>query len=239
MTTKPWIRSTIELAAASAGVAAGAYAAYAAVSWYRYGRVAKTDDHQPDEWLDRFMPAYDVVERHHIRVAAPAAVTLAAAREQDLMRAPLVHAIFKARELVLRATPDQRPQPRGLLAATLALGWGVLAEVPDREIVVGAVTKPWEAERHVPGAAGRRVRGLLAAWLRQDRMDAAGRSDRRRHVGLPYRNPCRCHGCDRPRSLPSLLGVRLPGDRDDSPALSAAAQARRRTARWSRASSGG
>lgn len=144
MTTKPWIRSTIELAAASAGVAAGAYAAYAAASWYRYGRVAKTDDHQPDEWLDRFMPAYDVVERHHIRVAAPAAVTFAAAREQDLMRAPLVHAIFKARELVLRATPDQRPQPRGLLAAMLALGWGVLAEVPDREIVVGAVTKPWE-----------------------------------------------------------------------------------------------
>ena len=27
----------------------------------------------------------------------------------------------------------------------LALGWGVLAEVPDREVVVGAVTKPWEA----------------------------------------------------------------------------------------------
>jgi hypothetical protein len=26
-----------------------------------------------------------------------------------------------------------------------ALGWGVLAEVPGREVVVGAVTKPWEA----------------------------------------------------------------------------------------------
>ena len=26
-----------------------------------------------------------------------------------------------------------------------AIGWGVLAEIPDREIVVGAVTKPWEA----------------------------------------------------------------------------------------------
>ena len=33
---------------------------------------------------------------------------------------------------------------RGLLAETLAIGWGVLAEVPDREIVVGAVTQPWE-----------------------------------------------------------------------------------------------
>jgi hypothetical protein len=56
-----------------------------------------------------------------------------------------VSAIFKTRELVLRAIPDERPQPRGVLAATLALGWGVLAEVPDREVVVGAVTKPWEA----------------------------------------------------------------------------------------------
>ena len=225
MTAKPWIRSTIELAAASAAVAAGAYAAYAAASWYRYGRVAKTDDHQPDEWLDRFMPAYDVVERHHIRVAAPAAVTFAAAREQDLMRAPLVHAIFKAREWVLRATPDQRPQPRGPACghAGARLGRPHGGARPGDRRWSGHQTVG--AERHVPGAAGRRVRGLLAAWLRQDRMDAAGRSDRRRHVGLPYRNPCRCHGCDRPRSLPSILGVRLPGDRDDPPAFSTAAQA--------------
>jgi hypothetical protein len=94
--------------------------------------------------LDCFMPVYDVVERHHIWVDAPAAVTLIAAREQDLFRLPLVRAVFKTRELVMRATPDERPQPRGLFAATQALGWGVLAEQPDREFVVGAVTKPWE-----------------------------------------------------------------------------------------------
>jgi hypothetical protein len=97
-----------------------------------------------DELLDRFMPAYDVVERHHIRIAAPAAVTFAAAREQDLFRLPIVRAIIRARELLLGATGDDRPRPRGLLAATQALGWGILAEVPDREIVVGAVTRPWE-----------------------------------------------------------------------------------------------
>lgn len=103
-------------------------------------------DHRggPDALLDRFMPAYDVVERHGIRVAAPPALTLTAACEQDLFHIPLVRAIFRAREILLGATPDDRPRPRGLLAATLALGWGVLAEVPEREIVVGAVTKPWE-----------------------------------------------------------------------------------------------
>jgi hypothetical protein len=145
MRTKSWIRSTASTLAAGVGIGAGAYAAYAAVTWYRYGRIPHAGDPERDELLDRFMPVYDVVERHHIHVAAPAARTLAAAREQDLLQLPLVRAIFKAREVILRATPDDRPQPRGLLAATQALGWGMLADVPDREVVVGAVTRPWEA----------------------------------------------------------------------------------------------
>jgi hypothetical protein len=96
-----------------------------------------------DELLERFIPVYDVVERHHIRVAAPAAVTLAAARDQDLFRVPLIRAIFRAREIVMRATPGPSV-PQGLLAATQAMGWGILAETPGREVVVGAVTRPWE-----------------------------------------------------------------------------------------------
>ncbi len=98
-----------------------------------------------DELLDRFMPAYDVVERHSIHVNAPAGITFAAAKEQDLLQSPIVRAIFKAREIILGATPGGAPQPKGLLAATLSLGWGVLHETPEREIVVGAVTRPWEA----------------------------------------------------------------------------------------------
>lgn len=145
MTTKSFIRSTASVLAAGVGIAAGVYGAYAAVTWSRYGRIPEADRPERDTLLDRFMPAYEVVERHHIRVAAPAALTLAAAREQDLLQLPLVRPIFKARDVILRATPDDRPQPRGLLASTQALGWGILAEVPDREIVVGAVTKPWEA----------------------------------------------------------------------------------------------
>ena len=108
-----------------------------------------------DTLLDSFMPDYDIVERHHINVAAPAALTFAAAREQDLLHIPLVRLIFKARELVLGADPPNRPQLRGLLAAAHELGWGVLAEQPDREIVMGAVTRPWEANvtfRAIPPA---------------------------------------------------------------------------------------
>ena len=130
---------------AGAGAAAGAYLAWAAMGWYRYGRVRRADSDERDEMLDTFMPVFDVVERHHIRVAAPPAVTLAAAGEQDLFDLPLVRVIIKARAFALGTTPDDRPQPHGLLAAVRSLGWGLLAEVPGREIVMGAVTKPWEA----------------------------------------------------------------------------------------------
>ncbi len=139
------LRNVIRLAAVSAGVAAGAYAAMAGVAWYRYGRAGQANGDDVDLLLDRFMPVYDVVERHHVRIAAPAATTFAAAAEQELFDLPLVHAIFRARELVLGATPSTREKPRGLLTEVRSLGWGILAEVPGREVVVGAFTKPWDA----------------------------------------------------------------------------------------------
>lgn len=144
MGTRSSLRTAAGALAAGLGFALAGYGTLAGIAWCRYGRVPRPDADERDELLDRFMPACDIVERHRIRVAAPPAVTLAAAREQDLLELPPVRAIFKAREIAMRATPDHRPQPRGLLAVTLSLGWGVLAEVEDREIVVGTVTKPWE-----------------------------------------------------------------------------------------------
>ena len=180
MRTESWIRSATRGIAAGAGVAAGAYAVYAGVTWYRYGHVPRPVADERDELLDTFMPAYEVLERHHIRVAAPAPLTLAAAREQDLLRLPIVRAIFKTREKVLGAAPDDRPRPRGLLAATQSFGWGVLAEVPDREIVVGAVTRPWERDvtfRRLPPdefAAFWEPDYVKIAWtLRADAIDQA------------------------------------------------------------------
>lgn len=127
------------------GIAGSAYATYVGIAWWRYGRLPPPSREDPDTLLDRFMPAYEVSERHHIRVAAPAAVTLATARDLDLFQRPIVRAIFRGRELILGSSADDRPRPRGLLAQAQSLGWMVLGEVPDREILVGAVTKPWEA----------------------------------------------------------------------------------------------
>src|SRR5688500_7450259 len=63
-----------------------------------------------DPMLDRFMPIYDIAERHHIRVDAPAELAFASACEADLAASPIVRAIFKARELI---TLDHRLLVRG------------------------------------------------------------------------------------------------------------------------------
>jgi hypothetical protein len=128
------------------GVAVAGYAACAAATWLRYGHPRRPGPEEDDPLLDRFMPVYDVVERHRTRVAAPAPVTLAVARTMDLFHLPVVRAIIKAREFVLGATGIAEDRPRGLLAEAQALGWSVLADVPGREVAVGAVTRPWEAD---------------------------------------------------------------------------------------------
>ena len=137
-------RAAVRLVAAGLGIAAAAYAGSAACSWYRYGSPRPPSNDEADLLLDRFMPAYEVVERHRVRVRAPAAITMAAARDQDLLASPVIRAIFKARALALGSRPDERARPRPLIPQMLSLGWGVLMDVPDREIVMGAVTRPWE-----------------------------------------------------------------------------------------------
>jgi hypothetical protein len=89
------------------------------------------------------MPRCDVREHHAMHVAAPSDVTLAAAKELRFDSSRIIVAIFKGRELILRSRPDTSPRPTGLLEHTKSLGWGVLADTPN-EIVMGAVTKPWE-----------------------------------------------------------------------------------------------
>ena len=165
--------------AAGVGMAMATYAAYVGATWSRYGSPARPKPGEDDELLDRFIPRYDVVERHRVRVAAPAAITLAAAKDLDLFEAPLVRAVFKGRELLLRAHTAQRLRARGMLAEVQALGWVVLAELPGQEIVLGAVTRPWQADvtfRPVPGdefAAFDEPGYVKIAWtLRADPIDS-------------------------------------------------------------------
>ena len=143
MSTTRRTRRAVGWIAGAAGFAASGYAAYAGMTWCRYGRASRPDLDERDALLDQFMPEYEVAERHSIRVAASAATTLSASADTDLQQSAIIRAIFKAREVVLGADPGDVTRPKGLLAQTTSLGWRVLAEKPGREIVVGAVTQPW------------------------------------------------------------------------------------------------
>jgi hypothetical protein len=126
------------------GAAIIGWAAYALVAWLGYSRIQV--DRQPDPLVDRFMPKYEISERHEIRVAAPAHLTYAAACAFDLQQSAIIRGIFRGREILLHPPPERRTLPTQLLAQTLQIGWGVLAEEPGRELVMGAVTQPWEPQ---------------------------------------------------------------------------------------------
>ena len=72
-------------------------------------------------------------------------ITLAAACEMDLWQSVIIRSVFRGREMLLGSHPDNVRRPRTLLAQARELGWAVLGELPGREIVLGAVTRPWVA----------------------------------------------------------------------------------------------
>ena len=131
-------------AVALLGAAAASYAGFVGSTWLRYGHASAPADAEADALLDVFMPTYEVAERHHVSVGAPAAVTFESLMDLDLDDSPLIRAIFKGREMLLGADANEASRTRGLVAVTKELGWVVLADMPGHEIVMGAVTRPWE-----------------------------------------------------------------------------------------------
>lgn len=134
----------VQVFALAVGLCTVAYAAYVVVAWSTYGHPSSHAGE--DVLLDRFMPVYDIREERHIRVNAPAAVTLQAARRVSLNDSLVVRAIFKARELILRERPQAQHQQRAFVDLAQSIGWRVLANEPGREVVFGAVTQPWKAD---------------------------------------------------------------------------------------------
>jgi polyketide cyclase/dehydrase/lipid transport protein len=137
----------LRLGGTVAGAGVLSVGACTALAWARYGHVDPAR-HPPDALLDRFLPNPEVDEYHQLKVRAPAAITLAAAKELDLQTSPVVKGIFWLRAIptLLRGEPFRPQGSRGLVEDTLAQGWGVLAEEPDRAIVVGAYTQPWHEQ---------------------------------------------------------------------------------------------
>ena len=163
----------------TAAVAAAGYAALVVLNRHRYGHVDSATNAGTDSLLDRFIPSPEVSEHHQIAIHAPADIVMSTAKEMELLKSPVVKAIIKAREFVLGGEPDRRPHPDALIDQMLSIGWVILAEMPGREIVLGSVTKPWDASpvfRSVPAEAFKDFNEpgyVKIAWtLRADPVDA-------------------------------------------------------------------
>jgi hypothetical protein len=137
------------------GMAMLGYAGLILYHRLRYGRAAAARSKDESPILDRFIPQPEIVEHYRVRVKAPAETVLATAKEMALLKSGLVRAIIKTRELAMGGRSDPRLHPQALLAQMQSIGWVVLAERPGREVVLGAVTRPWESDtsfRSIPAS---------------------------------------------------------------------------------------
>jgi hypothetical protein len=96
--------------------------------------------------LDRFIPDPDLQIRYKIMVRAPAVLVLETARTFDLQSTALVRAIFWLRGRILGAKAAAPDWSLGFVQVMLRMGWGVLAEEPNRLFVAGTVCRPWLAD---------------------------------------------------------------------------------------------
>jgi hypothetical protein len=94
--------------------------------------------------IDRFLPKYDVVEHHETVVNAPVGTTYRAVRDFDLARSPVVLALLALRGLPSLFRGAATPSLRIGLDEIVRTGFVVLADEPNREIVLGVVGKFWQ-----------------------------------------------------------------------------------------------
>src|SRR5262245_44233016 len=107
--------------------------------------------------IDRFIPSWHARERHEVLVRAPAEIVFDVACNLDIQSIPMIRAIFRLRSLLLGARDGGR-EPVGLVTWTTRLGWEIIGLRPRREIVLGAVTKPWEPSPRFEGVCSDRFR---------------------------------------------------------------------------------
>ena len=89
-----------------------AYASCVGITWCLYGHPKRqVSSGGVDPLLDQFIPEYEIVERHGIRVAAPAGTAFEAACAMNLQQSATVRAIFRTRALLLGSESEQEVRP--------------------------------------------------------------------------------------------------------------------------------
>jgi len=114
-------------------------------------------------------------------VRAPAHVVFETARRFDIQSIPLVHGIFRLRELVLRASPLPRAAVE-FFDEMQTLGWATLLDEPGALHVAGAACQPWLADVKFTPVPAERFREFAEpdrvkiAWTVETRVLVPGRT---------------------------------------------------------------
>jgi hypothetical protein len=96
--------------------------------------------------IDDFMPVFDAVERHEITFRAPATEVFGALKKLDLRDLSLVKILFLVRGLPsLLAGRKNRQAATGplTLESLIEVGFVVLAEEPEKELLLGVTGRFW------------------------------------------------------------------------------------------------
>src|SRR5687767_13788933 len=94
--------------------------------------------------IDRFMPRFDVSERHERRVDAPPDVVFEITRNVDLSRSPITALLFGIRRIPQLITGNAVSISKMTLDSLIDYGFVVLADEPGEEIVLGAIGTFWK-----------------------------------------------------------------------------------------------
>jgi hypothetical protein len=95
--------------------------------------------------LDRLLPEYQFVERHHALVHASRHEVWRALHEVMPSEMALTRILFGLRTLPARLAGARRAAPPGpWLPALIASGFKVMAETPEHELVLGTSGRFWE-----------------------------------------------------------------------------------------------
>jgi hypothetical protein len=96
--------------------------------------------------LDHYLDRWDVRSRHEVAVEASADETFRAMREVDLGRSLPVMALFAVRAVPHLLTGNAQLRRSITLDSLLENGFVILAEEPEREVVLGAVGRFWRPD---------------------------------------------------------------------------------------------
>ena len=100
--------------------------------------------------IDEQLPRYDYRDAFQVVILAPPGAVYDAVMRRDFVRLPLVRELFASRELPvgplhrLTGAPPPIPMPKASLSDITSIGeFTRLAERPGKELVLGAVGRPW------------------------------------------------------------------------------------------------